>query len=62
MRHDRYIGRHHYWIRFYNGMYEVRKTEKDNEYAPITNVFRGHYEECVKFIDEKAIEYLESLF
>lgn len=62
MRYDRYVGPHHYWIRFYNGTHEVRETETDNEFDPITTVFRGHYEECVQFIDDRDIEYMESLF
>lgn len=61
MGHDRWAGTKHYWIRFFNGTHEVRVTE-DDDFTPITTVFRGHYEDCVKFIDEKEIEYLESLF
>jgi hypothetical protein len=62
MRYDTYIGPHHYWIRFHNGTSEVRETEYDNEHDAITTVFVGHYEDCVKFIKNKEIEYLESLF
>ena len=62
MRHDRYVGPHHYWIRFYKGTCEVRKTETDNEFDPITTVFSGHYENCVKFINDAEIAYAESLF
>jgi hypothetical protein len=62
MRHDRYVGPYHYWIRFYNGTHEVRETETDNEFDPITTVYRGHYEECVKYIDNREVEYMESLF
>lgn len=61
MRYDRYIGCHHYWIRFFEGTHEVRVTETDNEDEPITTVFRGHYDECTKYIDEREIEYQESL-
>lgn len=61
-RYDRYIGPYHYWIRFYNGQSEVRETETDNEHDPITTVFRGHYEDCIKYINEKEIDYMESLF
>ena len=62
MRHERYIGCHHYWIRFYNGTHEVRCAEEVNydEYV-IETVFKGHYEECVNFINEREIEYKESL-
>ena len=61
MRYDRYIGCHHYWIRFFEGTHEVRVTETDNEDEPITTVFRGHYDKCTKYIDEREIEYQESL-
>lgn len=60
--YDRYIGAHHYWIRFWNGTHEVRETETDNELDPITTVFRGSYEKCVNFINEIEIAYMESLF
>lgn len=62
MRYDRYIGCHHYWIRFFNGTHEVRETETDNDLDPITTVFQGRYEDCVNYINEREIEYQESLF
>lgn len=61
MRHDRYAGPHHYWIRSCLGACEVRMSEPDNPYDSIRTMFRGHYEDCVKFIDDKVIEYEESL-
>ncbi len=61
-RHDRYIGCVHYWIRFYNGTSEVRAIETDNENDEIETVFTGHYEDCVKYINEQEINYLESLY
>lgn len=60
--YDRYIGCLHYWIRYYNGTHEVRETETDNELDEIRTVFRGHYEDCIKYINEKEIDYMESLF
>lgn len=62
MRHDRFIGPHHYWIRFHNGTHEVRETEYNNGFDPVKTRFTGRYEDCVKYIDNKEIEYLESLF
>ena len=63
MRYDRYIGYHHYWIRFYNGTHEVRRSEEVNydEYE-IETVYAGHYEDCVNYINKREIEYQESLF
>ena len=63
MRHDRYIGYHHYWIRFFNGTHEVRRSEEVNydEYE-IETVYTGHYEDCVNFINEREIEYEEDRF
>ena len=63
MRYDRYIGQWHYWIRFYNGTHEVRCAEEVNydEYV-IETVYTGYYEVCVNFINEREIEYKESLF
>lgn len=63
-RHDKYIGTYHYWIRFYNGTHEVRKAEPDNpnyDEIEIETVFTGHYEDCVKYIDDVETEYLESV-
>lgn len=62
LRYDRFAGPIHYWIRFNNGTCEVREAEADNDFDPIRTVFRGHYEECIKFIDNQVIEYMESLF
>jgi hypothetical protein len=63
-RNDTYIGTYHYWIRFYNGTHEVRRAEPDNpkndEDIEIETVFTGHYEDCVKYIRDIEIEYLES--
>ena len=61
MRNDWHIGCQHYWIRFFNGTHEVRRTE-DDDYTPIETVFTGHYEDCIKYINEREIEYKESLF
>lgn len=62
MRHDRYIGSCHYWIRFYNGTHEVRYAEPTGyDDFEIYTAFRGHYEDCVKFIDDEELIYLESL-
>lgn len=67
LRYDRYIGNIHYWIRFNNGTHEVRYAEpigyNDLGYEDfeIYTAFKGHYEDCVKFIDECETEYLESL-
>lgn len=62
MRYDRYIGNCHYWIRFHNGTHEVRYAEPINyDDFEIYTAFKGHYEDCVKFIDECEAEYLESI-
>ena len=62
LRYDRYIGNTHYWIRFNNGTHEVRYAEPtgDDEFE-IYTAFKGHYEDCVKFIDDEEVLYLESL-
>ena len=58
MRHDIYTGGEHYWIRFYNGIHEVRRETPDfmddNE-----TVFTGHYKECVKYLEDLRIENAE---
>lgn len=60
IRHDTYTATNHYWIRFHNGTHEVRRAtpdwEEDNE-----TVFTGHYEDCVKYIDDLYVEHLESI-
>lgn len=61
LRYDRYVGPHHYWICSCLGTCEVRKSEYDNLFGSVLTVFRGHYEECVRFIDDREIEYMESL-
>lgn len=62
IRHDCYIGNCRYWIRSNNGTHEVRYAEPvgDDEFE-IYTAFKGPYEDCVKFIDECKVEYLESL-
>ena len=63
MRHDRYIGYNHLWIRWYNGTHEVRSCEDDHSEDPeIITVFKGRYEDCVKYINDQEIAYLESLY
>ena len=58
MRHDTYTGGEHYWIRFHNGTHEVRRETydccPDNE-----TVFRGHYEDCVKWLENEVASNYE---
>lgn len=58
IRHDSYTGGEHYWIRFYNGQHEVRK-ELPEIYDRNETVFRGTYEQCVKFIEHLFVENAE---
>ena len=58
MRNDTYTGGEHYWIRFWNGIHEVRRETPDccddNE-----TVFRGHYEDCIKWLNAKKVENVD---
>lgn len=53
-RNDTYTGGNHFWIRFHNGQHEVRMETPDycddNE-----TVFVGHYEDCVKYINNLLV-------
>lgn len=55
MRYDTYTGGEHYWIRFYNGIHEVRRETSDccddNE-----TVFAGHYEKCIEYLENLKVE------
>ncbi len=54
-RHDTYTGGEHHWIRFYDGTHEVRK----EGYSHNETVFTGHYEQCLKWLENKVAEDLE---
>ena len=51
MRKDTYSGGEHYYIIFKNGNHAVMRETPDFEPENET-VFTGHYEKCVKFIDD----------
>lgn len=46
-----FTGGEHYWIRWHNGTYEVRREipyeDEDHE-----TVFKGHYNSCLNFLKE----------
>lgn len=50
-----FTGGEHYWIRFHNGIHEVRK-ETAEFYDDNETLFSGHYEECEKYIDNLFVE------
>lgn len=58
MRNDTYTGGEHYWIRFHNGGYEVRKEEPEYKFDNST-VFKGTYKECLKFLALLTIQNFE---
>ena len=54
MRKDTYTGGEHYWIQFENGIHVVKRETPDFE-PENEVVFKGHYEKCVKFINDLVI-------
>ncbi len=44
-----FTGGGHYWIRFHNGMHEVRE-ETPEEFPDNETVFSGNYEQCRQYI------------
>lgn len=55
-----FTGGEHYWIRFHNGTYEVRKETPDEFSEDDETVFSGHYEKCKEYINNlisKNVDY-----
>lgn len=55
MRNDTFTGGEHYWIGFDNGTSVVYEEQLECN----TIVFRGHYEECVNYINNLLIENVD---